>query len=100
MWRRLSNPSSLGLTLLFAAAGDGILLNDCAICILDPLRIRTNLMLTDHFGRDLGSETTPILIQAFLTQLGWQPIVHEAIRQPDYDQIWLTHQPCLPSHTH
>jgi hypothetical protein len=61
---------------------DWILLNDCAISILDPLHIRTNLMLTDRSDRDLGGKLTTTLILAFLTKLGWQRTVRERIAQP------------------
>jgi Domain of unknown function (DUF4902) len=58
---------------------DWISLNDLAISILDPLHIRTNVMLIDHWGVDLGDEITGARILAQLAKLGWQRTVRQNI---------------------
>jgi hypothetical protein len=58
---------------------DWISLHDLAISILDPLHIRTNVMLIDSLGVDLGDEITAARILAHLAKLGWQRTVRENI---------------------
>jgi hypothetical protein len=55
-----------------------------AIGILDPLRLRTNLMVLDSGGAPVGDDLTATFLLAYLRKVSWQdqlrPIVqkHEA----------------------
>jgi hypothetical protein len=63
---------------------DWIRLQDMAIGILDPLRLRTNVMMLDTRGAAVGDDLTATFLLAYLRRISWQdqlrPIVlkHEA----------------------